>query len=99
MKACVDVIQKDLQKNFELALRHMRERITPRTPVKDVMTRNVIAVKRTVDLHKAARILSDHKINGLLVVDAENRVIGVISGADSFPRRHGSGTHISGHFA
>jgi len=46
------------------------------------MTRNVITVKRSADLHEAARILSDNRISGMPVVDDDNRVIGVISQAD-----------------
>jgi CBS domain-containing protein len=94
------VTEKDLQKIYGLALRYPRERITLRTPGKDMMTRNFITVKRTADLHEAARILSDNKINGMPVVDGENRVIGGLSGADILVLAgHGLGTHISGHFA
>jgi CBS-domain-containing membrane protein len=76
------VTEKDLQKIYGLALRYPRERITLRTSGKDMMTRNVITVKRTADLPEGLRILSD-KISGIPVADGENRVIGVISGADS----------------
>ncbi len=82
MGAYVDVTEEDLQKIYELALRHARERVTTRTPVAEVMTRNVISIKRSADLHEAARILSDNRISGMPVVDDSNHVIGVISEAD-----------------
>jgi CBS domain-containing protein len=82
MGTYVDVTEEDLQKIYEVALRHARERIASRTPVGEVMTRNVITVKRTADLHEAARALSDNRISGMPVVDDENRVVGVISEAD-----------------
>jgi CBS-domain-containing membrane protein len=82
MRTYVDVTEEDLRKIYEVALRHARERIASRTPVREVMTRNVITVKRSADLHEAARILSDNRISGMPVVDDDNRVIGVISQAD-----------------
>ena len=82
MGTYVDVTEEDLKKIYEVALRHARERLASRTPVEEVMTRNVITVKRTADLHEAARCLSDNRISGMPVVDDENRVVGVISEAD-----------------
>jgi CBS domain-containing protein len=46
------------------------------------MTSTVVTIKRDADLHEAARLLSEHKISGMPVVDDTNRVIGVISEAD-----------------
>src|SRR5512144_1625855 len=77
MQVYVDVTEEDLQKIYEIALRLARERVAAHTPARDVMT-----VKRTADLHEAAKILSDHRISGMPVVDDDNRVIGVISEAD-----------------
>ncbi len=82
MKSYMDVTEEDLKKIYEIALRHARERIVLRVPVKDVMTKNVIAVKRNADLHEASRLLSEHRISGMPVVDDSNRVIGVVSEAD-----------------
>jgi CBS-domain-containing membrane protein len=82
MKAYLDVSEEDLKKIYELALRHARERLVSRVLVKDVMTKNVIAVKRDADLHEASRLLSEHRISGMPVVDDNNRVIGVVSEAD-----------------
>ena len=47
-----------------------------------VMTREVIAVKAADDVHTAAIRLSENHVSGLPVVDAENRVVGVVSEAD-----------------
>ena len=82
MKVYMDVSEEDLKKIYELALRHARERLVSRVLVKDVMTKNVIAVKRDADLHEASRLLSEHRISGMPVVDDNNRVIGVVSEAD-----------------
>jgi CBS-domain-containing membrane protein len=82
MKTYVDVTEEDLKKIFELALQHARTRIASAVPVQDVMSKNVVSVKRDADLHEAARILSEHGISGMPVVDDNSRVVGVISEAD-----------------
>jgi len=82
MKTYVDITEEDLTKIYEIALRHARERIASQVPVKDVMTKTVVTIKRDADLHEAARLLSENRISGMPVVDDNNRVIGVISEAD-----------------
>jgi CBS domain-containing membrane protein len=82
MKAYMDITEEDLKKIYEIALRHARERIVSQVPVKDVMSKSVVTIKRDADLHEAARLLSENRISGMPVVDDNNRVIGVISEAD-----------------
>jgi CBS-domain-containing membrane protein len=82
MKAYMDVTEEDLKKIYEIALRHARERISSRVPVKDIMTTTVVSVKRNADLHETVRLLSENRISGVPVVDDNNYVIGVVSEAD-----------------
>lgn len=82
MKTYMDVTEEDLKKIYAIALRHAHERIASRVPVKDIMTKAVVAVRRDADVHEAARVLSERGISGMPVVDEQNRVIGVISEAD-----------------
>ncbi len=82
LKNYVDVTEEDLKKIYELALRHAQERLASQVPVRDIMTTMVITVKKETDLHEAARLLSDHKISGMPVVDDQNHVVGVVSEAD-----------------
>jgi CBS domain-containing membrane protein len=82
MKTYVDVTEEDLKKIFEIALRHAQERIASQIPVGDIMTKNVVAVKKDADLHETARLLSENQISGMPVIDDEKRVIGVISEVD-----------------
>jgi CBS-domain-containing membrane protein len=82
MKAYVDVTEEDLKKIYEIALQHARKRLASRVAVKDVMTKDVIAIKPDADLQEAARLLSEHRISGMPVIDNNSRVIGVISEAD-----------------
>jgi acetoin utilization protein AcuB len=50
----------------------------------DVMTKAVITVTPLTKLQDAASLMIKHKIGGLPVVDAEARVIGVITETDIF---------------
>lgn len=53
-----------------------------RTTVKDVMTTEVVAVHRDATFQEVARILIDRDVSGVPVVDAGDRVLGVVSEAD-----------------
>jgi len=50
--------------------------------VRDVMTREVLTVGPTTPLKDVARLLTEHRISGLPVVDAEGGLLGVISEGD-----------------
>jgi len=50
--------------------------------VADVMTREVISVAPETSLRDVARLLGEHRISGVPVVDAEGACIGVVSEAD-----------------
>jgi CBS domain-containing protein len=52
------------------------------TTVRDVMTSEVLSVRRTAPLKVVAQLLVDNKISGLPVVDIDGTVLGVISEAD-----------------
>ena len=44
----------------------------------DIMTRSVITVSPDTDITQATRILLENRINGLPVVDAEKRLVGIV---------------------
>lgn len=48
----------------------------------DIMTRAVITVTPATDITQATRILLENRINGLPVVDAEKRLVGIICQSD-----------------
>lgn len=50
--------------------------------VTEVMTTNVAAVGRDASLKQVAELMVDHKISGVPVVNADRRVLGVVSEAD-----------------
>lgn len=82
LKTYVDVTEEDLKKIYAIALKHARRRLGETVLVKNLMTKDVVTVKRNIDIQEAARRLSGLRISGMPVVDDENRVLGVISEAD-----------------
>ena len=82
LKGYVDITEEDLMKIYSSALRFARKRTMVEIPVSDLMTRDVVTIDREANLKEAARRLSGLRISGMPVVDAENRVLGIISEAD-----------------
>jgi CBS domain-containing protein len=54
--------------------------------VGDIMTTDVISVRPDTSVGEIARLMSQHDISGLPVVDADNRVVGVITELDMIVR-------------
>jgi CBS domain-containing protein len=57
--------------------------------VQDVMTRAVITVDPAMPIREVARLLVDHGVSGLPVVDASGVVVGVISEGDLLVKEQG----------
>jgi CBS domain-containing protein len=53
-----------------------------KTKVRDCMTDDVITVHEDTDVHEAAEVMESQQIRRLIVVDDENRCIGVVSLGD-----------------
>jgi CBS domain-containing protein len=51
-------------------------------PVRDVATRELVGVHPDQSLDDALRVMAQHQVRRLPVVDAENRLVGVVSQAD-----------------
>src|SRR5215470_13084776 len=58
---------------------------------RDVMTRNVICIAPDASVLEAVRLMLQHKISGLPVVDGRSRVLGIVTEGD-FLRRTETGT-------
>jgi CBS-domain-containing membrane protein len=82
MQTYLDITEEDLKRIFQLALEHAKRRLKKRILVKDVMTKNVIAVKKDTKVSELIEILTKNRISGVPVVDEENRVVGIVSEAD-----------------
>jgi predicted transcriptional regulator len=57
-------------------------RATSQIPVREVMSRDVIAVRDDMTLQEVATFLTENQISGAPVEDAERRLVGVVSLAD-----------------
>jgi len=57
--------------------------------VKDVMTAQVVAVKRSASFKEMAALLRRFRVSALPVVDDDEKVIGVVSEADLLARAQG----------
>ena len=55
--------------------------------VEDVMTRDVITVSPATPIHEAASLMVEHRVSGLPVIDAEGRLVGIISDGDLIVRQ------------
>jgi CBS domain-containing protein len=53
----------------------------------DVMTRDVISISPDSTVLQAARLMLEHRISGLPVIDAEGQLVGVLSEGDFLRRR------------
>ena len=57
--------------------------------VKDIMTKEVISVSPDTEIVKAAEILLENRINGMPVIDAFGRLVGIICQSDLVAQQKG----------
>jgi CBS-domain-containing membrane protein len=60
--------------------------MTMETTVKDVMTEQIVAVRRDASFKEMAASLREHRVSAFPVVDDDGKVIGVVSEADLLPK-------------
>ena len=70
-----------------------RTRITASTTVADVMTREVVSVTPATGFKEIVRLLGEHHISAVPVVD-EGRVVGIVSEADLLLKEEGVTTRL-----
>ncbi|WP_398470903.1 CBS domain-containing protein [Tardiphaga sp.] len=58
-----------------------------------IMTRNVVTIAPDASIHDAAKLMIDHHVSGLPVVDEDGKLIGIVTERD-FLRRQELGTEI-----
>ena len=66
----------------DLALRVVAEGRTSATPVKDLMTRDILACKPSDELRRAAELMGTHQKSRIMCVDDSGCLVGVISLSD-----------------
>ncbi|MHB8068084.1 MAG: CBS domain-containing protein [Desulfobaccales bacterium] len=86
----LDITPGDFKEVYQLAWRHARERLLHTAQAREIMTRDVAAVKVDTPLQEVAALMARRGVSGVPVVDAGDRVVGVISEKD-FLRAMSSG--------
>jgi CBS domain-containing protein len=66
----------------DIAIRAVAEGRGPSTPVSEIMSEGVIWVHEDDSIEEAAEIMSDNQIRRLPVVNAEKRLVGIVSLGD-----------------
>jgi CBS domain-containing protein len=61
----------------------------------DIMTRKVCTIHPEASVQEAAQILSRHRISGLPVVNADDKIIGMVTEADIISKVHRDGLLVS----
>ena len=67
----------------DLAIKVVAEARDPKTtPLKQVMTSDVVTCKENDDVEKALKLMQDHQIRRIPVVDGGDHLLGIIAQAD-----------------
>jgi CBS-domain-containing membrane protein len=53
---------------------------------RDIMTREVVTIKKTASIEELSRLFIRHKVNGIPVVDDAGRLIGIVTEGDLIER-------------
>lgn len=96
MNTFMDVTVDDLLELNQMAAKYARLRKTGTLLIENLMTRRVIMVAPDTSLAEAAHLLVTNHISGLPVVNAQQRLIGIITEAD-FLRAMGVPSHHPTH--
>jgi CBS domain-containing membrane protein len=78
----LDITPADLKEIYSCAYRHAFKRITNSVKARDLMTATVYTVQRDTLLRDVAEIMAKNGISGVPVIDADMRVMGMISEKD-----------------
>jgi CBS domain-containing membrane protein len=78
----LDITPGDFKEVYLKAYQHALQRLTQSVSVKEVMTRNVATVAPETPLRAVAEVMSQRKVSGVPVIDADGKVVGVVSNKD-----------------
>lgn len=86
----IDITTGDFKELYRLASRHSLKRISQSIKAGDIMTVEVIAVKRETPLKEVAELMAEKGVSGVPVIEEDRKVAGLISEKD-FLSRMGAG--------
>jgi CBS domain-containing membrane protein len=85
----LDITPGDFKEVYRLAFQHALERLSRAVTAAEIMTTDVVAVKPGTPLADVAAAMGRRGVSGVPVVDAGNKVVGVISEKDFLSRLGG----------
>jgi CBS domain-containing protein len=77
----------------DLAVRGVAKGSGPDTPVRELMTNDVVSVREDEDCSAVATRMSDAQVRRLPVVDEQDRLCGIVSLGDLARETHSEGAH------
>lgn len=78
----LDITPGDFKEVYLKAYNHALQRLARTVSVAEVMTREVVSVKRDTPLREVAELMAESKVSGVPVVEPDGSVVGVISETD-----------------
>jgi CBS domain-containing protein len=66
----------------DLAIRGVAEGLETGTPVRELASKNVVTIDAQQSLEEAARLMADHQVRRLPVVEEDGRLVGMLAQAD-----------------
>jgi len=78
----LDITPGDFKEVYLKAYQHALQRLTQSVKVTEVMTKEVATVTPDTPLRAVAEIMSERRVSGVPVTDADRRVVGVVSDKD-----------------
>ncbi len=82
----LDITPGDFKEVYRLAFQHALERLSRAVTAAEIMTTDVVAVKPDTPVAEVAAAMGRRGVSGVPVVDAEHKVVGVISEKDFLSR-------------
>lgn len=82
----LDITPGDFKEIYRLAFQHALERLSRGVNAAEIMTKDVVTVNPDTPVAEVAAAMGRRGISGLPVVDAENKVVGMISEKDFLAR-------------
>ena len=77
----IPIVNDEMELEGIITSTDILEKSSPHTPISQVMTKKIYTVPMYGDVHIAARVMRNHRINHLIVTD-EKKVVGILSAFD-----------------
>ena len=88
----LDITTGDFKELYRLTYRHALKRIADSIKARDIMTSEVVCVKRDTPLKEVAKLMAEKGVSGVPVIGEDRKVVGVISEKDFLSRMGASDT-------